>query len=83
MEKCTLKYDAGDGYGRFQVWEGNKLLFAFNRFLVDGVNELGIGAFEQHYLGNDKYSRDYTHTWATPTMNAAAYDLRHLELWQR
>ncbi len=81
MSKCTLKFDDTDGYGKFQVWNGNDLLFAFNRFLLDGVNEIGIGNFEQHYLGNDKYSRDYTNTSATPTMNASAYDLRHLELW--
>ena len=47
----------------------------------DGVNEIGIGPFTQHYLGNGKYSTDYTHTWATPTMNAAAYEKRRLEIW--
>lgn len=72
-----------DGYGRFQVWKDGKLLFAFNRFGEDGVNEIGIGPFAQHYLGNDKYSTDYTHTWATPTMNASAYETRKLEIWTK
>lgn len=72
-----------EGYGRFQAWKDGKLLFAFNRFGEDGVNEIGIGQFEQHYLGNNKYSKDYTHTWATPTMNASAYETRKLEVWTK
>lgn len=72
-----------EGYGRFQAWKDGKLLFAFNRFGEDGVNEIGIGQFEQHYLGNNKYSKDYTHTWATPTMNASAYETRKLEIWTK
>lgn len=77
-----VKYEP-EGYGRLQAWKDGKLLFAFNRFGEDGVNEIGIGQFEQHYLGNDKYSTDYTHTWATPTMNASAYETRKLEIWTK
>ena len=76
----TIRYEP-EGYGRFQAWDGKKLIFAFNRFGEAGVNEIGIGPFTQHYLGNGKYSTDYTHTWATPTMNAAAYERRRLEIW--
>lgn len=76
----TIKYEP-EGYGRFQAWDGDRLVFAFNRFGEAGVNEIGIGPFTQHYLGNGKYSTDYTHTWETPTMNAAAYETRRLEIW--
>lgn len=79
---AEIKYEP-NGYGRFQAWKDGKLLFAFNRFGEDGVNEIGIGPFTQHYLGNDKYSTDYTHTWATPTMNASAYETRKLEIWTK
>lgn len=72
-----------DGYGKFQAWDGDTLIFAFNRFAQDGVNEIGISTFEQHYLGDKKYSRDYTYTWETPTMNAGAYEVRRLEVWKR
>ena len=75
-----IKYEP-QGYGRFQAWDGGKLVFAFNRFGETGVNEIGIGPFTQHYLGNGKYSTDYTHTWATPTLNASAYETRRLEIW--
>lgn len=82
LPDATIKYEK-EGYGRFQAWKDGKLLFAFNRFGVEGVNEIGIGPFAQHYLGNDKYSTDYTHTWATPTMNASAYEKRILEIWTK
>lgn len=79
---AEIKYEP-TGYGRFQAWKDGRLLFAFNRFGEEGVNEIGIGQFEQHYLGNNKYSKDYTHTWATPTMNASAYEKRKLEIWTK
>lgn len=74
--------DSGS-YGCFQVFCGDDLLFAFNRFTTEGTNEIGIGNFAQHYLGNNRLSSDYTYTSETPSMNASAYEIRRLEVFVR
>ena len=75
------KFAADGAYGCFQIFYGDDLLFAFNRFTTAGTNEIGIGNFAQHYLGNNRLSSDYTLTSETPSMNASAYEIRRLEVY--
>lgn len=74
-------FDDSKRYGCFQIFSEDNLLFAFNRFAIAGANEIGIGNFDQHYLGNQRRSGDYTGTSETETMSAPAFTVRNLEVW--
>lgn len=78
---CLQIFCCHDAYGEEGLPE---LLFAWNRFTCDEdapMNEIGIGPLS--WRNGAFRSEDWTHTAETPALNAAAYSVRHLEIWTR
>lgn len=65
---------------------GGQVLFAFNNWRTSSYEaEFGIGNFSSHYFrgANDPQTIDYTYTYSSEKMNAAAYSVKRIEIWTK
>ena len=65
---------------------GGQVLFAFNNWRTSSYEaEFGIGNFSSHYFrgANDPQTIDYTYTYGSEKMNAAAYSVKRIEIWTK